>query len=112
MMVEELLQLLIAEVDAQLLESVELERRFFGKILYKIITFLFYCTVLDCFTLCYREDKVLGSPVVRIGTPPPHLQASVSPPFGSGRNGAHSFAGERGWPNSNNGDRHCDTLVK
>ncbi len=41
MMVEELLQLLIAEVDAQLLESVELKRRIFVKILYKIITFLF-----------------------------------------------------------------------
>ncbi len=64
MMVEELLQLLIAEVDAQLLESVELKRRLFVKILYKIITFLFSCTVLDCLTLCYREDRVLGSPVV------------------------------------------------
>jgi hypothetical protein len=51
MMVEELLQLLIAEVDAQLLESVELKRRIFVKMLHKIITFLFYCTVLDCFAL-------------------------------------------------------------
>jgi hypothetical protein len=42
MMVEELLQLLIAEVDAQLLESVELKRRIFVKIMYKIITFLVY----------------------------------------------------------------------
>jgi hypothetical protein len=57
MMVEELLQLLIAEVDAQLLETVELKRRIFVKILYKIITFMFYCTVLDCFTLSTEKTE-------------------------------------------------------
>jgi hypothetical protein len=57
MMVEELLQLLIAEVDAQLLESVELKRRIFVKILCKIITFLLYCTVLSKSALLYATEK-------------------------------------------------------
>jgi hypothetical protein len=51
-------------------------------------------------------DSVLAfSPVVGIGTSlPPHPQASVPPPFGSGGEG-HTRLRERGWgsPNSNEG---------
>ncbi len=128
-MVEELLQLLIAEVDAQLLEPVELKRRIFVKILCKIITFLLYCTVLVCFTLCYREDKVLGgrleslfnillfySRLSRLQSsalgppppPPPHPQSSLSLPLVQGWR-THSLGGEGG-SQFRGGDRHCGTL--
>jgi hypothetical protein len=50
------------------------------------------------------------SPVIRIGTPIPHPQASVSPPFGSG-GGTHLLVGEgMGWSQFVRGDRHCGTL--
>jgi hypothetical protein len=51
------------------------------------------------------------SPVVGIGTsPPPHPQASVSHPFGSGGGGGE-YLREREWgAQFRRGDRHCCTL--
>ena len=57
-----------------------------------------------------RQSARLFSPLVRIGiSPPPHRQASVSPPVWFGGRGDTRW-GERGGSQFRRGDRHCGTL--
>ncbi len=59
----------------------------------------------------YRLDRVLSflSRRSNWNSPPPHTQASVSPPWFRGE--AHSLAGEGvGVSHFQRGDRHCGTL--